>query len=53
MDEQEVLDFYAGQNLAYEFRLWKDPSYHFIRGFVDVAESLLSSLQENLETNKK
>jgi hypothetical protein len=53
MDEQEVLDFYAGQNLAYEFPLWKDHSYHFIRGFVDVAESLLSSLQENLETNKK
>jgi hypothetical protein len=53
MNEKEVLDFYAGQNLAYEFPLWKDHSYHFIRGFVDVAESLLSSLQENLETNKK
>jgi len=53
MNEQEVLDFYAGQNLAYEFPMWEQHSYQFIRGFVDVAESLLSSLQENLETNKK
>jgi hypothetical protein len=53
MNEKEVLDFYAGQNLAYEFPMWEHNSYQFIRGFVDVAESLLSSLQENLETNKK
>jgi hypothetical protein len=53
MNEKEVLDFYAGQNLAYEFPMWEHNSYQFIRGFVDVAESLLSSLKEKLETNKK
>jgi hypothetical protein len=53
MNEKEVLDFYAGQNLAYEFPMWEHHSYQFIRGFVDVAESLLNSLKENLETNKK
>jgi hypothetical protein len=52
MNEKEVLDFYAGQNLAYEFPLWKDHSYHFIRGFVDVAESLLSSLKDELNKIK-
>jgi len=52
MNEQEVLDFYAGQNLAYEFPMWEQHSYQFIRGFVDVAESLLSSLQEKLNEIK-
>jgi predicted DNA-binding ribbon-helix-helix protein len=53
INEKEVLDFYEGQNLAYEFPMWEQNSYQFIRGFVDVAETLLSSLKEKLETNKK
>ena len=52
MNEKEVLDFYAGQNLAYEFPMWEHNSYQFIRGFVDVAESLLSSLKDELNKIK-
>ena len=48
MNEKEVLDFYAGQNLAYEFPTFELYSYEFIRGFVGVAKNLISSLEEEL-----
>ena len=49
MNEQEVLDFYAGKNRAYDFPLIEDFSYQFIRGFVGVAKNLISSLESKLE----
>jgi hypothetical protein len=47
-NEQDILDFYEGQNLAYEFPTFELYSYEFIRGFVGVAKNLISSLEEEL-----
>lgn len=47
MDEQEILDYYAGQDAAYNFPTLEDSSYHYIRGFKEVAKRLLDSLDES------
>ena len=48
LNEKEVLDFYEGQNLAYEFPIYEESSHHFIRGFVEVAKTLLKTLEHKL-----
>jgi hypothetical protein len=49
LNETEVLDYYEGKYLAYDFPNFESDSYHLIRGFVKVAKNLLSTLEEKLE----
>jgi len=48
LTEQQILDYYEGKNLAYEFPMIESHSHSFIRGFVGVAKNLLNSLEYKL-----
>ena len=49
LDEQEMLDFYEGQQQAYGLPMPKYQSYQYIKGYVQVASYLLDSLEYFLE----
>jgi hypothetical protein len=49
LNEQEILDFYEGQQQAYEMPMPKYQSYQYIKGYVEVASRLLASLEYFLE----
>lgn len=52
LTEEEIVDFYKGQELAYELPKSGYDSYHFLRGFMQVANNLIPSIQEYLDENE-
>jgi hypothetical protein len=49
LNEQEVVDYYEGQWVAYDFPTTTSDTYHYIRGFSKTARQLLSRLEYFVE----
>lgn len=53
LDEQEMLDFYEGQNDAYGVPTLPDESYQYMRGYYKVMSSLADIIKKQLIEHKK